>query len=135
MNLINNLESFFTQQLSTLNISRPTKAYVVSVLARPQSQLINESITLVFAQAMKNHKFELFQQIGDWLLVARTIFPNSLKDVSSQYYNAIAQQAYYKCYKLINQQWPAFEEISDVFPTLVDNIKELLISSAQIRFL
>lgn len=124
------LSSYFTNVTRTLPCQEETKSYITQVLANPKTDLIGKSITLTFSEARFNYAFEGFQKVGDWVLLARTTFPEAVNNASEEYYNAIAQNAYYTCYKILNRQWKLYEELSDLFPKLVEQLSEKLYISS-----
>lgn len=124
-----NLNQYFSDITKKIpHCQENTKSYIADVFANQQVS-INQSITLIYAEANYNYNFEKFQTVGDWLLFAKSIFPESLNGASSEYYDVIAQCAYYRCYRMLNKQWPLFEELADMFPILVKNLQKLLRSS------
>jgi hypothetical protein len=135
------LREFFTTQIESLpNCRQSTKSYIISVFSQPkmeQYNYSNESITLLYAAAKFEPNFQKFQSLGDWLLVAKSLFPASLSEATPEYYDAIAQNCYYKCYTLINKEWPIFEELADTFPSVVRDLQKkmwLLLSSTETTY-
>ncbi len=121
-----NLEKFFVEKTISLNTQEPTKAYIVNVFKttnKERSDYSKESLTIVYARAKFEHKFELFQNLGDWILFAQTLFPSHLNGASTEYYTALAQSSYYKCYRLMNRKWIIFEELADNFPVIIDTLQ------------
>lgn len=126
-----NLTQFLTTELQISSCQQPTKSYILNTLANPKYNLANRSITLLYAEARDSHKFHNFQTLADWLLFARSVFPNSLTAADAEYYDVIAQNCYYTCYRLIERKWVIFEELADIFPAIVQEINENL---SDIRF-
>lgn len=116
------LNEFFIQKVKDLPCQNNTKSYIVQLMSKP-IDLSKESITLAFAKAKSNYDFAGFQAIGDWLLLTKTAFPKHLRNASSEYYDAIAQNAYYTCYRIVNKQWVLFEELADFFPEIVKKLQ------------
>ncbi|HVI41866.1 MAG TPA: hypothetical protein VM577_14545 [Anaerovoracaceae bacterium] len=124
---VSSLDDFFAPKIQTIpNCHQDTKSYINGIFVKPKIDLSNQSITLVYAQAISNYRFDLFQTVGDWLLFAKSLYPQHLKDASPEYYNVLAQCSYYKCYRIVNRQWPIFEELADMFPHFVDHIQQNL---------
>lgn len=129
------IESFFVEKTKHLEGCRETtRAYVTKVFITAQKEpadFSKESLTLVYAAAKSNYSFQMFQSLGDWILFAQSLYPNSLKEASTEYYNALAQDSYYRCYRLLNRQWSLFEELADTFPQLVSSLQTILIEPSE----
>ena len=124
-----NLENYFEKILKDIECRKETRAYIVGIFGNYKSSdldLSKDSITLLFAQAKEKQDFYGFQKIGDWLFFCNIWAPNHLRFASKDYYNTIARLSYYSCYKLINRQWKLFEELSDRFLILEQEVKNKL---------
>lgn len=130
LQITNNLQEFFIPKVQTLLCQEVTKSYIVSVFSRPQklSNLANQSITLCFEEARSRWNFADFQNLGDWILFAESIYPTSLKDVSTEYYFTIAQISYYNCFKITNRKLVMYEELADQFETIVNKLRQIGLS-------
>lgn len=109
------LNEFFQEKLVRLDCEEFTKSYIISIFMKYRSalkDLSRDSITLKYANAKYNHRFEEFQDLGDWIFFYHSFNPtHSFAD----YYRNIGQISYYRCYGLINKQWKVFEEMADKF--------------------
>lgn len=125
------LHSFFQEKTNKIpNCDIQTKSYIAGIfskLNKEKEDFSKNSITIIYAQANFQYNFELFQKLGDWILFTKSLYPAFLKEASSEYYNTIAQCSYHKCYKIINKQWPLFEELADIFPDVVLYMQKELI--------
>lgn len=113
-------------KLKNIRCEAETKAYIKNIFKeyiRAEKDLSNSSITILYAKAKNNFKFEQFQNIGDYLFFIKSIYPDYLSGASQNYFDIIAQNSYYKCYLILNRQWKVFEELSDSFPHLVDQVQ------------
>ncbi len=132
------LIDFLSAQIKSLpKCQESTKSYIINVFSQPnmgENDFSKSSITLLYSNAKFAPNFSKFQRLGDWLLFVKSLFPASLSCASSEYYEAIAQDCYYKCYKLINKTWPIFEELADTFPQIVTNLQHLLLLNSTERF-
>ena len=121
-------ERFFTNKINQTDISlRETKAYIQGIFTsyiRSENDLSKESITLQYIEANSRYDFAQFQNLADWVFFIRTVYPDSIK-ASPEYYNAIAQCSYYRCYIIMDRQWRCFEELADRFDYFVENIRFL----------
>lgn len=93
-----------------------TKEYIKSIFIKYLNFNLNgfnESYTLKYINA--NNKFDRYQDLADELLFMSSLFPESLNYASKDYYKSIGKLSYYKCFKILNGQWPLFEELSDKF--------------------
>lgn len=127
--LYKNINNFFEELLNGLECQRDTKAYIISIYGKYRSaefDLSKDSVSLLFAQARSKHDFLAYQNLGDWIFFANTIAPEHLRHASKDYYDTVARLSYYSCYKLINRQWKLFEELSDNFVILEQQVKDKL---------
>lgn len=126
--LLTSLENFFIDKVKCIPCQEDTKAYIVSTFVgfkkcEPSHNLHRKSITLEYNKAQLEHSFELYQQIGDWILFIKSMYPESL-DASGEYYDSIARLSYYKCYRIVNKQWKLYEELADKFPLVVKHLHD-----------
>ena len=124
----NGLPEFFDEFLHIPDCNEKTKSYIISVFTdiTSENDFSNQSVTLLYATAHEKISFNEFKNIGDWLFLTKSLFPDSLQGASPAYYNAIAQSSYYKCYLLLNRQWLLFEELADQFPVYTQTIHAAL---------
>lgn len=120
------VEKLFENKVKELPNRDNTKSYIIGVFkdVKKKHNFSNESITLIFAKAKSENKFELFQALGDWILFTESVYPQHLKYASKDYYFAMAQISYFRCYRLINKTWDLFEELSDDFPRIVSKLQK-----------
>jgi len=121
-----NLEDFFIKKLNSVDCHESTRAYIISIFVKykaAQHDLSQESVTLLYSDARTSQSFEKFQNLADWIFFIDSIFPENLQYASPEYYHTIAKLSYYSCYKLINKQWKLFEELSDNYEFITNNIK------------
>lgn len=127
MDTINkNITKFFEEMLNDLDCHPTTRAYIASIYGKYKSaefDLSKDSVTLLFAQARNNHDFLTYQNLGDWIFFINTLAPEHLSNASKDYYDTVARLSYYSCYKIINKQWKLFEELSDNFTFLENQVK------------
>lgn len=113
------LNDFFAKIIRNLPTQhRETGTYIEGIYKKYVSEtpnILNKSITLEFIAAKFEYSFIKYQNLGDCLFFLFTIFPGFLNAASPEYYTAIAQNSYYKCYRLLNGQWPLFEDMADNF--------------------
>jgi hypothetical protein len=127
--LLTSLEKFFADKVRCVPCQEDTKAYIVSTFVgfkkyEPKNNLHSKSITLEYNKAQLEHSFKLYQQIGDWILFAKSMYPESLT-ASGEYYDSIARLSYYKCYGIV-KQWKLYEELADKFPLVVKHLHDEL---------
>lgn len=123
------LHKFFEEILRDLKCQADTKAYIISIFGKyksPEFDLSKDNITVLFSQARCKQDFLTYQNLGDWIFFANTIAPDHLRFASKDYYDTVARFSYYSCYRLINRQWKLFEELSDNFLVLEDQVKNKL---------
>ena len=118
--------SFFEEKFQSLSCRDDTKAYIVNTFKRyrlADQDLSRQSITLLFSAARQHQNFAEFQNIGDWLFVAETMFPASLAGASIEYYQTLARISYYTCFNLLNRKWVLYQELADCYPEIVAETK------------
>lgn len=128
MQLCVDLNAFFDETLINLNCRSDTRSYLINIYTQNRhihSDLSKYNLSILYCQAKLNNDFYLHQQIADWIFWAKTIMPTHFGN-SNDYYENIGRLSYYSCYKLINRQWPCFEELADRFPTLENQARQLL---------
>jgi hypothetical protein len=127
--VIEDLNSMFDKLSQELPCDQATKAYITGVFHKYKTttfDLSKQNITLTYAQAHFQQDFETFQTIGDWLLFAESLFPESLNSASEDYFFNIGRLSYNSCYRLINKKWRLYEELSDQFIFITQQIREEL---------
>jgi hypothetical protein len=111
------INDFFTDRLKELKCDENVKSYIISIFSKYKSSnydLSKESITAQYCDAKLNNNFEKFQNIADWLFMASSIFPESLKGASKDYYYNIGRFSYFNCYRIV-RQWQIYELLADNF--------------------
>lgn len=128
----NNLNSFFSDILRDLSCGEDTRAYIISVFSKYKNANFNlskDNITLTYAQAHFNQDFFVFQNLADWILFTKTLYPSHLNAASEDYYYNIGRLSYYSCYRLINRQWKCYEQLADCFIPLSEEIRNTLFNN------
>ena len=131
MELFSNLGLFFQNNLKELHCEDFTRAYIQSIFCKYKSSecdFSKESITLRFYEARTRQDFVEFQNIADWLFFAKSLFPEALNNASIDYFDTIAKNSYYSCYRLINRQLVIYENLADEFEYLTDQTRKVLIN-------
>jgi len=121
------LGKFFDRKIDIPNCPRFTKAYIVDLFIRyidAESDLSNHSLTLLYKEAIDSCSFDKLQNIGDWLMFTKSLYPDSLTGASIEYYETLARSAYYKCYVMLRRQWVVYEELADQFPYFTEAINQ-----------
>lgn len=124
-----NITYFFDELLSKLKCQRETKSYIISIYGKYKSStfdLSKDSITLLFAQARQKQDFLIYQNIGDYIFFVNTMTSNHFNAASKDYYDTLARLSYYSCYKIVDKKLKFYEEMSDKFITLEEEVKILL---------
>lgn len=122
----NNLNIYFSKKINLNEYRKETSAYIVNVFSDPIKNLSKHSITIYYANAVANYRFDMFQNLGDWLLFTRTMFPEFLNGASIEYYDSVAQCSYYRCYKILDKKWILYEELADSFPNIIKKLQILI---------
>jgi hypothetical protein len=129
-----NIANFFGEILNDLECQQDTKAYIIGIYGKyktSQFDLSKDSATLLLAQARAKQDFLIYQNLGDWLFFSKSMFPESLKNASENYYDNVAKLSYYSCYRII-KTWRIYEELADEFVTLTEQIRTSLIKHQHI---
>jgi hypothetical protein len=127
------LYDFFNEAIQLPNCEEKTRSYIISIFSdiTAKEDLSKESVTLLYNKALENYSFNNFQQLADWLFLTKCMFPGSLNGASQEYYNAIAQSAYYRCYTIMNKEWLIFEELADQFGPFTTSVNRSLRRSSK----
>lgn len=129
--LYGNINSFFEGLLSDLKCRNDTKAYIISIYGKYKTSnqdLSKDNITLQFSQARNKQDFSAYQNLGDWLFYIKSMFPESLKNASENYYDNIAQLSYYNCYRIV-KTWKIYEQLADEYPVLTRETRNIFIKN------
>ena len=128
----NSLTKYFEKIIKIPNCEEKTHAYIIGVFSqhKPKYNYSQDSLTIKYINAQEEYSFTEFQQLGDWLLFTKSMFPEALNGATPEYYDALAQMSYYRCYIILKRQWMLFEELADKFPQLTRNIKDSFTSGA-----
>ncbi len=121
------VEEFFRKTVNVPGCNRYTQTYIVDIFVenvRGENDLSNQSLTLLYKQAIDTASFERFKNIGDWLFFTRSIYPEHLTGASEEYYETLARSSYYTCYTMLNRQWALYEELADQFNLFTNTIKK-----------
>src|SRR5580698_8860671 len=111
MESCSNLTSFFAEELENLKCDDDTRAYITGIFGKYKNSIFDyskQSITLIYADATIKQDFFTFQNIGDWLFMVNSIYPEHLSDASEEYYLSIGRSSYYNCYKLLQRRWRVY---------------------------
>jgi len=130
MHVVTRLDAWFTERLRTLDCSPETIAYVAGVLKaqahpRHSEDLSNESIVVAYSAARSSGDFVSYQRLGDWVLFVDIAMPGSMGN-QRDLIEVVGRLSYSACYRLVNRQWPVFDELSDRLPVLADAARTLL---------
>lgn len=98
------IRNFFDNKIS-LSCRKETQIYITNIFSdiTPKDDFSTESLTLVYNQAVQKYEFETFRRLADWLFFTKTLFPQSLKGASSQYYSSLARTSYDRCYRILQR--------------------------------
>lgn len=116
-----NLNTFFSEKLERLNCNEDTKAYIVNALAKYKSSsedYSKDSITIKYAEAKLMQDFQMFDNIGTWILYCGIIYPEHLNNVSIDYYYNIGQSSFYSCYVLLKRKWQLYYDLAENLPKI-----------------
>lgn len=124
---------YFKPTIDKLAYSNELNSYLLNLLINSNKleNYSNNSLTLKYIEAQNNYNFHLYQSLGDWILFCQVYMPGHLKGAEDKYYNALAQNSYYSCYILLKKQWKLFEELADLYPSVV---KDLRVSAKRASF-
>jgi len=120
------LVQYFKPMIDKLNYSSELNAYLLSVLVQinKSEDFSKDSLTIKYIEAQAKYNFQLYQAIGDWILFCQTYAPQHLSSADEKYYNALAQSSYYACYIILKRQWKLFEELADLYPAVIKDLRD-----------
>ena len=124
MEIVTNLNEWFTIRLSSVRCSDNTKAYIVNVLsdASVLRDMSRDSLVIAYHDAKINVDFVKLQMLADWVLWVDSFCPASIRD-NIGVTETIGQLSYYACHRLMRGRWVIFEELADNLPLIVDDIR------------
>jgi hypothetical protein len=119
------LIKYFKPTIDKLAYSKELNSYLLNLLVTIDKleNLSKNSLTLKYIEAQSNYNFNLYQSLGDWILFCQVNMPEHLKNAEEKYYNALAQNSYYHCYIMLKRQWKLFEELADMYPNIVKDLR------------
>lgn len=123
-----NFDNYLKNHISNIDTSlEETKAYIYSIFKgflNSQNDLSKESIVLLYNSAKSNQDFNEFQKLADWIFFTRTNYSESLP-ASTDLYDTIARNSYYKCYIILNKKLTIYEEMADRFSYFIKNLTSM----------
>ena len=119
------LIEYFKPVIDKIAYSNEVNAYILNLLIKinKSQNFSKESLTLKYIEAKENYNFSSYQSLGDWIMFCQIYFPKHLNNAEEKYYNAIAQTSYYNCYIMLKRQWKLFEELADLYPDIVKDLR------------
>jgi len=129
MRIHSSLRNYFENAFEDLPVQNELKAYMVSIFAKYQYanyDLSKTSLTLEYALAKNDRDFEKFQNVGDYIFFVNSLYPESLKYASKDYYYSIGQMSYSQCHSILNKQWKIYEQLADQFIDLSDQARIII---------
>ena len=120
----NSLIGFFDERLAKLQVRADTLAYIIALLndfKRATNDLSKESLTLAYFDAVRTGEFAKFQRIGDWVLFAASIVPQSITE--HQLVISIGQRSYASCARIMKGEWVLYEELALELPRITLDIQ------------
>jgi hypothetical protein len=122
------VNDYFKEELKHLNCSEETRAYIISIFSKYRfnnNDLSKQSITVEYSIAKLENNFNRLQNLGDWLFYTNTLYPESLRHASKDYYHSVGQMSYYSCYKIV-RDWRLYEQLADRFIELSNSSRTIL---------
>ena len=124
------LVEWFEERLENLQVLDETRAYMVGLFydmhCGGDRDLSNESIVLVYAEAVQMGDFRRYQRCADWGLWVSVCAPESLEapDVVTE----LSMSCYEACDRIMLRKWPAFNELATSFPVIVEDARHGMFS-------
>lgn len=126
MNLVSRLDFWFSENLKYVKCSDDTRAYIVGVLSKfkPENDLSNQSLVLMYYDAKTSGNFYLHQKIGDWALWCQSLHYLSIsnKDLTETF----GKLSYYSCYRLTGYKWEVYNELADNLSSITYQVYEIM---------
>lgn len=123
------LDTFLEERLAPLRAhhSADAVAYVAGVLKaqvapRQGEDLSHKSVVLEFQAASFAGDFARFQRLGDWVLWACSVFPQSVEN-NREIIVDFGQRSYSACYRLLRGQWKVYAELASELPSLTQRVR------------
>lgn len=124
----NSLVTYFGDRLEKLRVHEDTRSYILGVfndMGRGIGDLSDESMVLRYYDAVLTGDFKKFQMIGDYVLWATAMVPQSIKE--HQLVMSLGQKSYQTCWRLMRGQWTLYNELGERLPEISAEIKVLLV--------
>jgi hypothetical protein len=115
-----NINNYFSDILKNIACDEKVKNYIIGIFSKYKTShydLSKDSITIQYSSAKSNNNFEKFQNVADWLFFTNSLFPESLRGASKDYYYSIGRLSYFNCYRIIHE-WQLYEQLADQFVPL-----------------
>lgn len=129
MEQVKSLTDYFSDELRELRCQEEIRAYIVSIFSQYQfteKDLSGRSLTIEYSIAKGENDFARYQNIGDYVFFANSLYPESLNGASKDYYHSVGRMSYYACYRLMNRQWKIYEQLADCFVELSEETRHII---------
>jgi hypothetical protein len=121
-------EDWFEKRLADIPCTRETRTYIAGVMMKyvvsNNDNLCDRSIVLAWAEARDSHDIVKFQRLGDWILWSASLVPQSFDSLGIV--QAVGQQSYDACYRLLRRQWKLYDELASDLPRIVSSVNQRL---------
>lgn len=116
---------WFADRMSAARLSHDTGAYIAGLMGKyvhVQDDMSKRSIILAFRGASEQGDFEGFQRIGDWVLWASIVHPDSLSD-GREATVSVGRLSYHACHRIMRGSWPVYQELADRLPVIAHDVR------------
>jgi hypothetical protein len=127
----NNIRDWFEEELHDIDVSDPLKGYITSLLTEyhySMPQISNCSLVLKYGEASHAHRFEDWQELGDWIFWSFSILPSSM--TPRELCQNIGITSYRNCWRLLNCSWDLYDELAGDY----ERITNLVYESVGVKF-
>lgn len=128
---VTGLEGWFADRLRGLSYRPETLAYVAGVMKalghpREGDDMSRRSVVLAYAEARRTGDFVTYQRIGDWVLWADALVPESIA-AEKDAVLTLGRLSYYACYRLMRYKWDVYEELADDLPRITARVRRAIV--------
>lgn len=105
--------------LEAIPATSECKAYVISVLAKKEVEIVDTSVSIAYMTAKSSGDFRKLNMIGDTSIVLGTLCPARIFD-NGGLLVTLSKSAYYSCDNLMMGKWPVYRELADKLTNIVE---------------
>jgi hypothetical protein len=88
---------------------------------------VGDSVGLAFGRANETGRFELYQDLADWILWSMTFAPEHHSGFEPLVFD-VGRRSYEACWRILRGKWEVYSELAEEFPRIVGVSRKNLLS-------